>query len=67
MLQIEDHILTLQGHPEFKREFSRSLLEIRRDAFGENCYEQGIKSLEQSVDDDKVGKWIMDFISSSTA
>ena len=67
MLQIEDHILTLQGHPEFKGEFSRSLLELRRDVFGENCYEQGVKSLEQFADAYKAGKWIKDFISTGTA
>ena len=64
MLQVGNHILTLQGHPEFKREFSRSLLELRRDDLGENSYKQGIKSLEQSTDAHKVAKWIIDFIAS---
>ncbi len=67
MLQIEDHILTLQGHPEFKREFSRSLLELRREVFGESCYEQGMESLEQTTDAYQVGKWMTDFISSDAA
>ena len=64
MLQIEDHILTLQGHPEFSREFSRSLLEIRRDILGETCYQLGIKSLTENTDDDEVGNWIVNFIDS---
>ena len=67
MLQIEDHILTLQGHPEFKREFSRSLLELRREVFGESCYEQGMESLAQTTDAYLVGKWMTDFISSDPA
>lgn len=67
MLQIEGHILTLQGHPEFKREFSRSLLELRREVFGESCYEQGLESLEHATDAYQVGKWMTDFISSDAA
>ena len=65
MLQIEDHILTLQGHPEFTREFSRSLLKLRRDIFGETCYQQGIQSLKENTDHDAVGKWIVNFLKSN--
>ncbi|MDG2140204.1 MAG: GMP synthase [Gammaproteobacteria bacterium] len=63
MLQIGDHILTLQGHPEFKPEFSGSLLELRRHIVGESCFEQGLRSLKQPTDAYGVGKWIVDFIS----
>ena len=65
MLQIEDHILTLQGHPEFTREFSRSLLKLRRDIFGETCYQQGIQSLKENTDHDAVGRWIVNFLKSN--
>ena len=66
MLQIEDHILTLQGHPEFKPEFSSSLLELRRNIIGESCFEQGIRSLKQPTDASGAAKWILDFISPSS-
>ena len=66
MLQVEDHILTLQGHPEFTPEFSRSLLELRRDIFGETCYQQGVRSLIQNTDAEDVGKWIVNFLKSDS-
>ena len=62
MLQIEDHILTFQGHPEFKPEFSRSLMELRKDDFGNTRYKEGLDSLIKTTDADEVGKWIVSFI-----
>ena len=66
MLKVEDHILTLQGHPEFTPEFSRSLLELRRDILGETCYQQGVRSLIQNTDAQDVGKWIVNFLKSDS-
>ena len=62
MLQIKDHILTFQGHPEFKREFSRSLLELRKDELGDTCYREGLDSLTKNTDAHKIGEWIVSFI-----
>ena len=62
MLQIEDHILTFQGHPEFKPEFSRSLMELRKDDLGNTRYKEGLDSLIKTTDADEVGKWIVSFI-----
>ena len=62
MLQIEDHILTFQGHPEFKPEFSRSLMELRKDDLGNTLYKEGLDSLIKTTDADEVGKWIVSFI-----
>ena len=62
MLQIEEHILTFQGHPEFKKGFSRSLLELRKNDFEEDRYQQGLDSLSKNTDTQEVGKWIVNFI-----
>ena len=62
MLQIEDHILTFQGHPEFSKDFSRSLLSLRKNDFEENSYQEGLDSLTKNTDAHEVGKWIVNFI-----
>ena len=62
MLQIEDHILTFQGHPEFSKDFSRSLLDLRKNDFDENTYQEGLDSLTKNTDAHEVGKWIVNFI-----
>ena len=36
--QIGEHILTLQGHPEFVKAYSKNLLNIRREQIGEENY-----------------------------
>ena len=62
MLQIEEHILTFQGHPEFNKGFSRSLLELRKNDFEEDRYQQGLDSLSKNTDTQEVRKWIVNFI-----
>lgn len=61
MCQIDHHILSFQGHPEFVPGYSRSLLDIRREDYGEVLYEQGVESLAQPLDQRRVAQWIMDF------
>ena len=62
MLQIENHILTFQGHPEFNREFSRSLMDLRKEDLGDIRYQEGLDSLSKTTDAREVGKWIVNFI-----
>ncbi len=57
---IDDHVLTVQGHPEFTRDYARTLMEHRRELLGD-AYEPGIASLEGEVDDTAVGRWIAGF------
>lgn len=60
--QIGDHILTFQAHPEFRREYSRELLEFRRELIGEDNYQQGIASLDQDIEQQRVARWIVSFL-----
>jgi len=62
MLAIDDHILTLQGHPEFPRGYARALMDKRRDRIGESTYNEGVASLEKPTDADVVGGWILRFL-----
>jgi GMP synthase-like glutamine amidotransferase len=59
---VGDQVLTLQGHPEFRKDYSRDLMVMRRELIGEEVFELGVASLDKETDDDKVGHWIIDFV-----
>lgn len=63
--QLGQHILTFQGHPEFVSDYSRDLMNVRRERLGEDVYQAGIASLSQQTDQKKVAQWIVDFIRQS--
>ena len=58
-----DQVLTLQGHPEFHRDYSRDLMVMRRELLGEETFRVGIGSLDKETDEDRVGEWIINFLS----
>ncbi len=59
--QIENHILTFQGHPEFSVDYLKYLLDKRRDIIGENKYNAAIESMKNGVDAQLVAQWIISF------
>lgn len=59
---IGDRVMTIQGHPEFQRAYSRDLMTMRREILGESVFDAGIASLEKETDEDRVGRWIIDFL-----
>ncbi|HKI75413.1 MAG TPA: amidotransferase [Pseudomonadales bacterium] len=67
MFRIGDHILTFQGHPEFCKGYSRSLMEFRQDILGEPTFSSGMASLAASTDETAVSQWILNFIASPAA
>ncbi len=62
--QLGEHILTLQGHPEFVKGYQDSLLEIRRESVGEETYQAGKESLERELDSPRVAHWLVRFLRS---
>ncbi|MEM1111945.1 MAG: GMP synthase [Pseudomonadota bacterium] len=60
--QIEDHILTFQGHPEFTTPYSRMLIENRRDQIGEAVYATGMASLAEAPQRSRVARWMVNFL-----
>jgi GMP synthase-like glutamine amidotransferase len=62
VIQIGQHILTFQGHPEFVRDYSRALLDLRHKVLGEAVYQRGMASLAEATDQLDVAGWIIDFI-----
>lgn len=61
MYQIGEHILSLQGHPEFSKGYSRALMDSRRKNIGEYTYQQGMASLASTTDAAIVAAWIAGF------
>lgn len=61
MLAYQGHFLSLQGHPEFCKSYSRALTQKRRDRIPADRVEQALASLEQPVDDVVVARWINGF------
>lgn len=60
--KIQDHILTIQGHPEFTPEYAQRLFSLRRDQLGDNTINKGIESLNTPVDNPQIARWILRFI-----
>lgn len=62
VIQIGDHILTFQGHPEFVSNLSREIMEFRRDLIGEDVYSSGVASLQGTHQGQRVARWIVRFL-----
>jgi len=60
--QVEDYALCFQGHPEFVRDYSRRLMEMRRDRIPHELIEKGLHSLEANTDHLIVAEWMVNFM-----
>jgi GMP synthase-like glutamine amidotransferase len=65
MFQIGDHILTMQGHPEFTREFAKDRLDQRIELIGKEAYAKAVASLALPSDEDTLSGWLRNFVSQS--
>lgn len=57
-----EQVMTLQGHPEFHRDYSRDLMEMRRELLGEEAFATGMASLDKETDENKAAHWILNFL-----
>jgi GMP synthase (glutamine-hydrolysing) len=62
LYRIGEHVLCVQGHPEFSPEYARDLYAKRRTVFGEETYTAAIASLATENDRFDFGRGIVDFI-----
>ncbi|MFT4767053.1 MAG: GMP synthase-like glutamine amidotransferase [Glaciecola sp.] len=60
--QIGEHILTMQGHPEFVNDYSRAIMEFRREILTEPVYQSGIASLSEQPATERMAAWILQFL-----
>lgn len=60
--QIDDHILTFQGHPEFVSGYASALMTLRKELIGEERYREGMASVENQAQGDRVARWMLAFL-----
>ncbi|HHT0592337.1 TPA: glutamine amidotransferase-related protein [Legionella anisa] len=63
MLQIRDNLFTVQGHPEYSKNYIQALIEIRKHKLSKELVDQCLKSLQQHCDDRVFSSWIVKFLS----
>ncbi|MCE0494588.1 glutamine amidotransferase-related protein [Vibrio salinus] len=63
MLSKDDHILTVQGHPEFSVEFDRKLVERKKPLLTMDQYDHALTSLELPPHSSIVMQWFAQFLS----
>ncbi|EPC01429.1 glutamine amidotransferase [Litchfieldella anticariensis FP35 = DSM 16096] len=64
LMQVGEHFLGVQGHPEFPKPYSRDLMQLRSDLVGAERVREGLASLEAPVDDQLMVRWILNFMRS---
>jgi GMP synthase-like glutamine amidotransferase len=62
MIQIGEHFLGVQGHPEFSKMYSQDLMDARRDRIPAPRIATGIESLTLRVDDKLICRWFVNFL-----
>jgi len=60
--QVGEHVLTFQGHPEFDAAYARELMVFRRERIGEALVAQGLASLAEAHEGERVGRWMLRFL-----
>ena len=56
-----ESVMTLQGHPEFRKPYSMDLMNMRRELLGEDTYQAGVASLHEDIHPLAVGRWMLNF------
>lgn len=62
MIQIGDHMASVQGHPEFTPAYSEALMLSRTDRIPADRIREGQQSLSSSVNDLSLAQWIVNFL-----
>lgn len=61
MLTYGDHFVSIQGHPEFTKDYSSALIDLRQKIISLNRVQEGRASLAASLDDQLIAQWIVNF------
>ena len=62
MIQIADHFLGIQGHPEFSHSYSHALMDSRKDRIPSDVIEKGVLSLAHQTDAVITTQWLLNFL-----
>ncbi len=60
--QMANHILTFQGHPEFRKPYCQALMEGRANILGNDLLTAGLTSLSQEIQSTLIAQWMLTFI-----
>lgn len=66
IMQIANH-LTIQGHPEFSKAYSKALIEAREEKLDPQQYKQSLQSLKGNADAKLIAEWIIHFLNDEPA
>jgi GMP synthase-like glutamine amidotransferase len=62
MFKIGNHVMSMQGHPEFTAEYAHAVATMRKEILGEEVYKKASDSLKNQIADNvEVAKWWVDF------
>ena len=67
MLQFNDHMMSIQGHPEFSKAYSSALMDKRADRIPADRISSGRCSLSETSHDDVMMQWIVNFFREKSA
>jgi len=62
MIQIDEHFLGIQGHPEFSPAYSKALMLSRKDRIPKPTLDKGVKSLNNIPDNLIIMQWLLHFL-----
>ena len=62
MLALDDHVLTVQAHPEFSADYAAALYGSRRERFGDALTDDALASLERPTDAGTFARWALAFL-----
>ena len=62
IIQVGNHFLGIQAHPEYAKGFDRVLMENREERIGRKLLDEGIESLSKPLHADILREWVMNFI-----
>lgn len=62
LLMVGEHFISVQGHPEFSKEYSAALMDFRQKLIPAERIQDGQISLQADVDDQLMARWIVSFI-----
>jgi GMP synthase-like glutamine amidotransferase len=62
VFQVDEHILAIQGHPEFRSDYARALYLRRRKILGEENFTEAIDSLRHGDNAAAIARAMIDFV-----
>jgi hypothetical protein len=58
--------MSVQGHPEFCKGYSRALMDLRKGAISDARLREGQASLSAEVDADVMMRWMLNFLTQAS-